>query len=314
MTVSPAVMSDLVDFRPQWLACMRPGHKLLRTDLMRPLLDIAVDWVVVIASVVLVVEGGAWFMPVALVLIGNRQRALGNILHDAGHRNLSRNARLNDRVAHWLVAPLLLACLARYRALHLAHHRALGDGQRDPDFIAVTAMPGLHWSWRYVRTVCSRRAWIGAMAGDLVECTVPKGTKLRLLAWWAVLLGGLTLMAGSTFMIAFVALWFGARATVFHLITTFREMCDHVGLQPGGIFSFTRDVSSRGPWRWLLHPRNNGYHLTHHLCPAVPYYRLPQAHALFCRLPAYRERAVQCDAYFTGERAVTRAWAAVNAA
>lgn len=314
MTTSAAVMSDLASFRPQWLARVRPGHELLRTDLVRPLLDIVVDWVVVIASVLLVVEGGAWFTPLALVLIGNRQRALGNILHDAGHRNLSRNAKVNDRVADWLVAPLLLACLARYRALHFAHHLALGDEQRDPDFIAVTVKPGLHWSPRYVRTVCSRRAWIGSIAGDLVERTVPMATKLRMLAWWAALLGGLGLVAGSAFPIAFVALWFGARATAFHLITTFREMCDHVGLQPGGIFSFTRDVSSRGPWRWLIHPRNNGYHLTHHLCPAVPYYRLPQAHDLLRQLPAYRERAVECDAYFTGERAVTRAWAAGGAA
>ncbi len=34
-------------------------------------------------------------------------------------------------------------------------------------------------------------------------------------------------------------------------------------------------VTVRGPARWLVHPRNNGYHLTHHLLPAVPYYRLP---------------------------------------
>jgi len=309
MTTSAAVLSDLASFRPQWLAHMRPGHELLRTDPVRPLRDIAVDWVVVIGSVLLVLEGSAWFAPLALVLIGNRQRALGNILHDAGHRNLSRSAQVNDRMANWLVAPLLLACLARYRALHFAHHLALGDGQRDPDFIAVTATSDLHWSRRYVRTVCSRRAWIGSVAGDLAERTVPMATKLRLLAWWAALLAGLVLVAGSPFAITFVALWFGARATVFHLITTFREMCDHVGLQPGGIFSFTRDVTSRGPWRWLIHPRNNGYHLTHHLCPAVPYYRLPQAHDLFRQLPTYRERAVECDAYFRGDRAVTRAWA-----
>jgi fatty acid desaturase len=287
---------------------MRPGHELLRTDLVRPLRDIAMDWVVVLASVWLVLDGSAWFAPLALVLIGNRQRALGNILHDAGHRNLSRSALVNDRVAHWLLAPLLLASLARYRAMHFAHHLALGDRQRDPDFIPVAAASYRHWLQRYVRTVCSLRTWIGSVAGDLVESAVPMATKLHLLAWWAALLAGLVLVAGSPFAITFAALWFGARATVFHLITTFREMCDHVGLQPGCIFSFTRDVTNRGPWRWLIHPRNNGYHLTHHLCPAVPYYRLPQAHELFRQLPAYRERAVECDAYFRGDRAVTRAW------
>ncbi|MBL8362437.1 MAG: fatty acid desaturase, partial [Rubrivivax sp.] len=87
-----------------------------------------------------------------------------------------------------------------------------------------------------------------------------------------------------------------------------REMCDHFGLRPGGILSFTRDMAVRGPARWLIHPRNNGYHLTHHLLPAVPYYHLPRAHALFRRLPAYRAHGTVCDAYFAGPAAVVRAW------
>ena len=87
-----------------------------------------------------------------------------------------------------------------------------------------------------------------------------------------------------------------------------REMCDHFGLRPGGILSFTRDMAVRGPARWLIHPRNNGYHLTHHLLPAVPYYHLPRAHALFRRLPAYRAHGTVCDAYFGGPAAVVRAW------
>lgn len=309
MTTSSDVMLDLASFRSHWLAHMRPGHELLRTDPLRPLLDVAFDWSVVLGSVALVVWGGWWLVPIALLLIGNRQRALGNVLHDAGHRNLSRNAVINDWIANGFVAPLLLACLTRYRALHFAHHLALGDALRDPDYIAEEASPAHHWSRRYIATLCSRRAWVGSVAGDLAVPAVPIETKLGLLAWWLALLGGMAVAAGATYVAAFVALWFGARATVFHAITTFREMCDHVGLRPGGIFSFTRDMIGHGPWRWLIHPRNNGYHLTHHLCPAVPYYRLPQAHELFQRLPTYHQRAIKCDAYFLGDRAVTRAWA-----
>ena len=110
-----------------------------------------------------------------------------------------------------------------------------------------------------------------------------------------------------------LALWLLSRATAFHAITMFREMCDHVGLAPGGIFSFTRDMTCRGPWRWLLHPRNNGFHLTHHLCPAVPYYLLPQAQKLFVQTPSYRKRAVVCDAYFGGWHSVTPSWSGAHA-
>jgi fatty acid desaturase len=103
-------------------------------------------------------------------------------------------------------------------------------------------------------------------------------------------------------------MWLLARATSFHLITTLREMCDHHGLQPGGVFTFTRDVVGHRLLRAVIHPRHNGYHLTHHLLPAVPYYRLPQAHALLRDLPIVRSRGHVCDAYLVGAGAVVRAW------
>ena len=82
------------------------------------------------------------------------------------------------------------------------------------------------------------------------------------------------------------------------------------GLISAGIFAFTRDTACHGFWRWVIHPRNNGYHLTHHLLPAVPYYRLPQAHALFQQLAIYRTRGQTCTTYFAGPNAVVSDWQA----
>lgn len=105
-----------------------------------------------------------------------------------------------------------------------------------------------------------------------------------------------------------LALWLAARATAFHVITTFREMCDHHGLSPGGVFCFTRDIKAAGLWSVLFHPRNNAYHLTHHLLPAVPYYRLPEAQRVFSTLPEYQERGRVCDAYFAGPAQAVASW------
>jgi fatty acid desaturase len=140
------------------------------------------------------------------------------------------------------------------------------------------------------------------------DVSLPK--KLYILFWWILVCVALTVGLGATFSGAFLALWLAARATAFHAITTLREMCDHYGLQPGGILSFTRDLVCHGFWRALIHPRNNGYHLTHHLLPAVPYYRLPQAQRLFSQVPVYHQHAVICRSYFTGAQAVIRAWQA----
>jgi len=67
-------------------------------------------------------------------------------------------------------------------------------------------------------------------------------------------------------------------------------------------------MACHGFWRWLIHPRNNGYHLTHHLLPAVPYYRLPEAHQLLKGQNVFQDRSNICSDYFTGTDPVTGAW------
>jgi fatty acid desaturase len=272
--------------------------------------DIAIDWVVVLGSVAAVVLLSGWLAPLAVVLIANRQRALGNILHDAGHRNLWRDRRRNDLIARLAVAPLLFASLTSYREAHFRHHLSLGDTSRDPDFLPIPACPPRHWLASFARNACAWPAWLGSFAGHLASAEVSVASKLFIVGWWTAAVAASLFIAGAGFTGVFLLLWLVARGTVFHLITTFREMCDHFGLQPGGIFTFTRDMACHGFWRQLIHPRNNGYHLTHHLLPAVPYYRLPQAHHLFEQMPVYRAQASVCHAYFTGQRAVTAAWQA----
>ncbi|TDV01392.1 fatty acid desaturase [Paraburkholderia caballeronis] len=83
-------------------------------------------------------------------------------------------------------------------------------------------------------------------------------------------------------------------------------MCDHFALRPGGVYSFTRDTVIPRCWRGFIHPHNNGYHLSHHLVPKVPYYRLPEAQKLLSRLPSYAQKAVVCESYFSGISAVVR--------
>jgi fatty acid desaturase len=106
----------------------------------------------------------------------------------------------------------------------------------------------------------------------------------------------------------FLALWFGARITVFHAITIFREMTDHYGLKPGGIFSFTREIPDNGVLSALIHPHHNGYHLTHHLFPSAPYHQLPELHAQLIALPAFSEHAIVCPSYLGGHQSSVFGW------
>lgn len=308
MKPQPQVLTDLSEFRAQLRKHPKAHLFLVRATPWRPLADICFDWLLVLFTVYLVDAWTLWLSPLAVVVIANRQRALGNILHDAGHRNLSRNLRENDMIASLLVAPLVFASLERYRAVHFQHHLALGDPAADPDFLTASASPG-RWLNAFLQQLVAPGAWRGSLWGHLFAAQVSWRAQFCILLWWALAMSVLASIEGIGFAGLFLTLWLVARATAFHLITTLREMCDHFGLRGGGIFSYTRDMACHGPWRWLVHPRNNGYHLTHHLLPAIPYYRLPRSHQLFRELQGYKEKGKVNMGYFSGAGAVVNDWA-----
>jgi fatty acid desaturase len=307
------VGSDLAEIRSQLLSQDEKHRALLRLCPLRPLLDIFIDWSVIFLSVGAVVWLSRWVSRLAVFIIPNRQRALGNILHDAGHRNLWKNRSLNDLMARILIAPLLFTSLTSYREAHFKHHLALGKDCVDPDFLPIPTRTPRHWLISFARNLCSSSAWCSSITGHLFASEAGLGSKLYIRGWWLSGLIALIAVAGEQFTTIFLLLWFLARATVFHLITTFREMCDHFGLQPGGVFSFTRDMTCHGVWCQVIHPRNNGYHLTHHLLPAMGYFRLPAAHDLLRQTPAYLAKGTVCNSYFSGTTGVVRFWQAVGA-
>lgn len=278
---------------------------LFLTSIFRSAFHIALDWSCVFAALWATIQWGWWSVPAALLVIGNRQRALGNILHDCGHRNASRRPKVNDFIAQTLVAPFLFSDFAQYRRTHLAHHMHLGDPLRDPDYMHSAAVNSHSWRETFSANLANPGVWIRTIAGDFAK---PLGTwkRVYIALWWLALLAFIGGVAEWPTAGVFLGLWLAARATVFFSITLFREMCDHFGRIPGGIYQFSRDITARGVLRHLIHPRNNGYHLTHHLLPTVPYYRLPTAHAALSKLPVFQAQACICTSYFFGRQAVIR--------
>lgn len=307
MATRSQVLSDIALLRQSLRRAGNPHLLLLKLQGWRPAGDVSLDIAVIATALILALEV-PWAAPIALLVLGNRQRALGNILHDAAHGNLTRNRVLNDLVTRALIAPLLFLSLSQYRELHFRHHLDLGAKGADPDLIPIPAEKARRWAAAVAANTLSPRAVLGSTFGHLVDHNVPPAGRLYILAWWALLVAALVSAAGVGPAAAMLALWLGARATVFHVITTFREMCDHHGLVPGGVFSFTRDITATGPLSMLFHPRNNAYHLSHHLLPAIPYYRLPEAQRVFATLPEYQERARVCEGYFAGPAPAAASW------
>lgn len=304
-----AILEELSAFRRQLQRHKVPYPSLFRLNPWIPVRDICMDWTTILLAVTALCFTSWWLTPVALVLIANRQRALGNILHDAGHRNLHRAPWLNDGIANLLVAPLMFTSMQKYRESHFLHHVNLGDSDGDPDYLVpATFEQKGGWAKSYLHQALNLRAWWASTVGDLGDTGTPLMSRLYMLGWWVVIGSLMCMAAGHAFAALFTALWFISRATLFHFITTFREMCDHYGLESGGVVSFSRDIAHHGLWSRFFHPRNNGYHLTHHLLPAVPYYSLPRAHRLIRTMPMYRLFDHLFISYWLGARPVVDQW------
>jgi len=278
---------------------------LHRPMIWRSLVAVICDWGIIFAAFTAVLAWGPLAAPFAIVIIGNRQRALGNLLHDAAHGSFGRNRRRADLFARWLLFRPMWNSLDIYRREHFAHHRLLGVPGHDVDLIHSEAdmdRSGLSLLWRHVANL---QSWKDSIFGHLLRAE-PAERRL-MLAWWGGVLLVLALLIAPGAALAFAALWLVSRATAFHLITIFREISDHVGLRPGTLLGFARNHTASGLLGALFHPHNNGYHLVHHLNPGMPYHALPRAHALLLAWPEYAA-AAHGHSYFFGETALTHAW------
>jgi len=301
------LLADLVEVRR---SLRRAGSlESLRALEARPaasaLVHCALSWGAILLAWYAVARVTPWALPLALVLVASRQRALGNLVHEASHTR-----RPSSRLAQWLYALPVFEDFPSYRSRHLRHHQHLGVRGADPDYLEVPLEVQRDPRRLFAHFLFQRRAWIDNALGDLPRMSA--AARLRVLAWWALFLGALAWTTSARDASVFAALWLGARASIYHAIKVVTELSDHVGLEQGSVIGYTRNA----PANWLshlVHPNNDSYHLAHHLAPRVPMSDLPKAHALLLEVPRYRD-AHHCDGYVYGRRPVSTDWCARPAA
>jgi fatty acid desaturase len=271
---------------------------LLEIDPLRSWCMVASNWVLIFAAMALV----AWApnpltIIVALFVIGARQLGMAVVMHEAAHRTVFRNRRLNDWVGNWLAAYPVWAEVAPYRTYHLTHHSRTGTDQ-DPDLGLAAPFPITKDSFRRKvwRDLSGQTGWKQARAVFRRDVGLSRGRNQRSLGMnegeqpdvgWhklvpvvvtnGVLLGLLTL-AGYP---ALYLLWVGAWFTTYRLITRIRSIAEH-GMVPDRLDPLrnTRTVLVRWWERLLLAPNRVNFHLEHHLLMTVPNHSLPRLHRL----------------------------------
>lgn len=215
---------------------------------------------------------GALPFPVMLLLNSFAVYASFTPLHDATHRTVSSNRRLNDLLGTLSCLLLLPGITTRvYRYLHLEHHRYSGDETRDPDEPFVSAAPwklpfvlcGLDVMWS--RWYIAR--WSTRPVGERREFALGLGFYILLhVAWLA-----------SPYALEFVLLWMIPQRLGLGYVAWFFAHIQHpkdVRWEQAPFQATVRVIAS--PLARILLLGQSKHHI-HHLTPSVPYYRYHRA-------------------------------------
>ena len=235
----------------------------------------------------------AWPNPlsfiVAVVVIGGRQLGLAILMHDAAHRALFKNTRLNDTLGAFLCGWPVGASLTLYRPYHLSHHRHTQQAQ-DPDLILSAPFPITRQSfWRKMRrdilgiTGYQRRMDFFRM--EMGDDPSPWQRLKKLVAAEKhfllsnLLIFAVTAAAGVWW--AYLALWLLPLLTWYQVISRIRNIAEHavVGDNDDRLRN-TRTTMANWGMRMVLAPYWVNYHLEHHLFVFTPCWKLPAAHRM----------------------------------
>jgi fatty acid desaturase len=276
-------------------------EQLLARSHWRGALSIALDWGLVFASFALVAAApNVLSVIVALAVIGGRQLGLAVLMHEAAHRTLFANRRLNEFAGNWLCAYPIWTDLKPYRAYHLQHH-AKNWTAEDPDLGLATKFPVTRASlrrkifrdlsgqvgWKRVKAVLARdlgrtrgrsaRA-VAVSFGKTADAGTPGWRNLRgVVITNAILLGALALVGRPELYLLWVIAWF----TTNSLVTRIRSIAEHNMVPDRSDELRNTRTTLASPWeRLLLAPNRVNFHLEHHLLMTVPFYNLPRLHRL----------------------------------
>jgi len=280
-------------------------RRLSAIEPARALAAVAVEWTAIAAAIAVSARVDAWpVTAAAIVLIGARQHALTVIAHDAAHFRLLPGRRLNDWVGNLLLAWPMFISVQGFRHYHGDHHRHLNrerDGNRQL-WSTHDARGRLAREWRYPKTrlglalTLARRVmmltgvfWIarGLVGGFMFGVSRP-ARAVRV----ALFVAAAWLLTARAAWPAFLLYWVVPYCT-WHLLAQYvRLICEHSAVRADDPrYADTRTTIPGRLGRLLILPRNIGYHIEHHWYPSVPFYRLPELHALLRSQPGFRAHA-----------------------
>jgi fatty acid desaturase len=221
----------------------------------------------------------AWTQALELRVLGCLLEVIALIglsvgLHEASHGRLLSRRWANDLVGLLCGLPLLLPVMA-FRTNHLDHHRRRGCGARAMpevlDFAVLRSLPV------YVLGVAAKSFGFVTVLPVIALVKSRGRARARTIGEYLLVIAIVTAAGALIGWHQLVRLWFLPLA-VTALFSQIRAVAEHGLTLKGNTFTASRTVVSGRVVSYLM--CNINYHLEHHLCPNLPWYRLPAAHRL----------------------------------
>lgn len=252
-------------------------------------LNIALDWVVIIAAAVI---GMKFFHPLLYIplvmLIGARQHGLLILMHDSSHSRLFKNKKVNDIIGELFCAWPLFIKMIGYRERHLKHH-AHANSEQDPDFIKeryLTTRKEIYKKLLGDVTGFNTKDIISEIKKLQVQCTTQY--KLLQLAFYAALITGLTV---TGLWKAYLLFWVIPCFTWLKVLLRLRAIADHTGVHNREKPFDTRTIIPSLFDRVFIAPHHCSYHLGHHAFMTIPCYNLKEFHYELIKSPIVQQKA-----------------------
>ena len=246
----------------------------------RNTLTVLMAWVQSFGVVALAAYLDRWWAYVLAFFLVGRAFALLNILgHEAAHRLLFSNRRINDFVGRWLLAYPAFTPFDVYRRVHMAHHKD-EMGPDEPDMGLYSGYPISRASMRrkLTRDALGLSGWKNLR--PLIVATYRRTSRpvaIRILVVQLVIWAGM--WAGSGRWWLYPLLWLAPWMTVWRVLNRLRAIAEHAGMVRSADRRQTTHVVRQRPLaRFWIVPYNTGFHLAHHVDSGIPWRRLPVLH------------------------------------
>ncbi|WP_419842826.1 fatty acid desaturase [Candidatus Poriferisodalis sp.] len=224
-----------------------------------------------------IVAGHPLAVVVAVPIIGTLQLRMFVLHHEAAHRLLFSNRRLNDLVGINLLGWLPLGTGSHhYRRGHAHHHRD-EFGPKEPDLLLYALYPITPRSLRrkLARDLVGVSAWriVKPRFTGLVKPSY-LALSLRFFAGQALVFG-LYWLAGHPWL--YLLTWLLPWCTWYQVINRLRAIAEHGGMtRTADRRNTTHHIRQSWPARVLFAPYHVGYHLAHHVDSGIPARNLPR--------------------------------------